>query len=54
MADDSLDLPTRCADGLEQSIKPDITDDRNLKNIIDNQITGEDNNQKENRKNQHR
>ena len=46
-ADDALKLAAGGADGLEQAIELDVVGDRNLKDVVDNQIPGEDDEQQQ-------
>ena len=45
-ADDLLDLPSRGADGLQQTVIVNIPDDGNLKNVINDQVASQNNEQK--------
>ena len=45
LANDAFELPGRCANGFQKSVKPDIPRNRDLKNVIDDKIPRENHQQ---------
>ena len=45
LANDAFELPGRCANGFQKSVKPDIPYNRDLKNVIDDKIPRENHQQ---------
>ena len=45
LANDAFELPGRCANGFQKSVKPDIPCNRDLKNVIDDKIPSENHQQ---------
>ena len=45
LANDAFELPGRCANGFQKSVKPDIPCNRDLKNVIDDKIPRENHQQ---------
>ena len=45
LANDAFELPGRCANGFQKPVKPDIPRNRDLENVIDDKIPGENHQQ---------
>ena len=45
LANDTFELPGRCANGFQKPVKPDIPCNRDLKNVIDDKIPRENHQQ---------
>ena len=45
LANDAFELPGRCANGFQKSVKPDVPCNRDLKNVIDDKIPRENHQQ---------
>ena len=52
--DDPLQLPPGGADSLQQAVKPDVPGHRDLEHVVDNEVTGEENQQEHSHDNRRR
>ena len=41
LTNDAFELPGRCANGFQKTVKPDIPRNRDLENVIDDKLPGE-------------